>query len=392
MASVSWQYPEDQLIALAAPECRRPRPRRRSPPASISPSCDFRYAIEGDNPPWRPLRAFDDGSQGLYRVPARHRAGRDAAAVRHRTGRRRPSSSITASRQNYYIVDRLFAAAELRLGGERSAATRPHRPHRREAAVSDERHEEAAPDPIGRRAIARADAAAATATAARHAAVAQGADRRCGAVAVAVSGALVFWALAERSPPQRRAPRSFTAPTSHHGRRPGRPAEGLYRPAAPGAAARPAAARRPRPAHPQRRRRVEHGIPAGPTLDPEAQRRAQEIEAARLSRLFAQTNHPASGARLRRQPRRATADASAASGRPRSRRSTPAFAAEHAGPQARLPQRFGRSSTHRQSDRLEAPALALCRAGRHGHPGGADHRHPLRPARPDHRPGHGERL
>src|SRR5450755_3431436 len=31
-------------------------------------------------------------------------------------------------------------------------------------------------------------------------------------------------------------------------------------------------------------------IPAGPVVDPEAQRRAQEIEAARLSRLFASTN------------------------------------------------------------------------------------------------------
>jgi hypothetical protein len=34
----------------------------------------FRYAVTG-NPPWKPLRAFDDGREGLYPVPGRHRAG-----------------------------------------------------------------------------------------------------------------------------------------------------------------------------------------------------------------------------------------------------------------------------------------------------------------------------
>jgi type IV secretory pathway VirB10-like protein len=56
-------------------------------------------------------------------------------------------------------------------------------------------------------------------------------------------------------------------------------------------------------------------IPAGPAVDPEAQRRAQEIDAARLSRLFASTN-------IREQPSAAptpassgvTSDAGAASG------------------------------------------------------------------------------
>ena len=50
------------------------------------------------------------------------------------------------------IVDRLFAAAELRLGGEHQKK-RPHRPHRREAAVvTDAPHDETAgpPEAIGR--------------------------------------------------------------------------------------------------------------------------------------------------------------------------------------------------------------------------------------------------
>src|SRR6516162_1489634 len=54
MASVSWQYPEDQLIAL----------RRQNAAAVTAAPIDagvdvsklrFRYVITGDNPPWRPI-------------------------------------------------------------------------------------------------------------------------------------------------------------------------------------------------------------------------------------------------------------------------------------------------------------------------------------------------
>jgi len=69
MASVSWQYPEDQLIAL-----RRRMPARmlRHPlwtGVDIS-RLRFRYAIEGDNPPWRPVSAFDDGSKVYIEMPS----------------------------------------------------------------------------------------------------------------------------------------------------------------------------------------------------------------------------------------------------------------------------------------------------------------------------------
>ena len=68
MASVSWQYPEDQLIAL----------RRQNAAAVTAAPIDagidisklrFRYAITGDNPPWRPLSAFDDGSKVYIEMP-----------------------------------------------------------------------------------------------------------------------------------------------------------------------------------------------------------------------------------------------------------------------------------------------------------------------------------
>ncbi len=111
MASVSFAYPQDQLIALA-PRTPRPRQRRRSPPASTSTRSTSAIAIEGDNPAWRPLRAFDDGRQVFIEFPSGIAQGEmpplwvigaegEGQLVNYRV------------RGNYMIVDRLFAAAEL---------------------------------------------------------------------------------------------------------------------------------------------------------------------------------------------------------------------------------------------------------------------------------------
>jgi type IV secretion system protein VirB9 len=116
MASVSWAYAQDQLIAL------RQQNAAADAAAPIATGVDinvlnFRYRIEGDNPAWRPLRAFDDGRQVFIEFPAGISQGElpplwvigaegGAELVNYRVQR------------NHMIVDRLFAAAELRLGGD----------------------------------------------------------------------------------------------------------------------------------------------------------------------------------------------------------------------------------------------------------------------------------
>ena len=78
-------------------------------------SLRFRYAISGDNPPWRPVRAWDDGTKVYIEFPGWLDQGEapplfvvgplgDSQLVNYRVS------------GNHYIVDRLFAAAELRLG------------------------------------------------------------------------------------------------------------------------------------------------------------------------------------------------------------------------------------------------------------------------------------
>ncbi|MGY3390235.1 P-type conjugative transfer protein TrbG [Bradyrhizobium sp. USDA 3311] len=109
MASVAWFYPEDGGA----------RHRALSPTPFIPDLAArrYRYAIEGDSPPWRPVNAYDDGRKvyvefspgiGQGEMPPLFVIGPDGKTelVNYR------------AYGNLLIVDRLFAAAELRLGEE----------------------------------------------------------------------------------------------------------------------------------------------------------------------------------------------------------------------------------------------------------------------------------
>ena len=125
MASVSWDYPRDRMLALQ----RQAQAAQTAAPLDTGLTLEnirFRYAISGSNAPWKPLRAFDDGEKVYIQFPAGIAQGElpplfvigaqgDGQLVNYRF------------RAPYYIVDRLFGAAELRLGGDRGAAVRIER-------------------------------------------------------------------------------------------------------------------------------------------------------------------------------------------------------------------------------------------------------------------------
>ena len=114
MSALSWTYPQDQLIALKA---ETEQARAAAPVASglQIEQLHFDYVISGDQPAWRPLRAFDDGRQTFIQFPASLGVGEapplflvDAKGI---------ASLVNYRVQGrYYVVDRLFDAAELRLG------------------------------------------------------------------------------------------------------------------------------------------------------------------------------------------------------------------------------------------------------------------------------------
>jgi type IV secretion system protein VirB9 len=122
MASVSWSYPQDELMALRghaeAVEAARPVAQ-----GIAVDKLHFGYTVSGDTPAWRPLRAFDDGQHvyiqfppgiGQAELPPVFVVGvaGDAELVNYRY------------RAPYYIVDRLFRSAELRLGGDKAQVVR----------------------------------------------------------------------------------------------------------------------------------------------------------------------------------------------------------------------------------------------------------------------------
>ena len=111
MASIAWSYPEDPLVAL------RGSPQAESAAAAgvAVEALDFDYRIEGDSPPWRPVRAFDDGHQVFIQFPPTFADGEAPPLFVTGEGGRVELVNYRV-RGRYYVVDRLFAAAELRLG------------------------------------------------------------------------------------------------------------------------------------------------------------------------------------------------------------------------------------------------------------------------------------
>ena len=114
MAALSWTYPHDDLAALQ----RQNEEVERKEPIASALSLDnlnFHYEISGDFPNWRPIRAFDDSHKVYIEFPKRiDQSEAPPLFVISSTGENELINY--RMRSSYYIVDRLFAAAELRLG------------------------------------------------------------------------------------------------------------------------------------------------------------------------------------------------------------------------------------------------------------------------------------
>ena len=121
MATISWTYPLDSLIALRASPATAPDPAVA--PAVAVEALNFGYRIEGDNVACRPVRAFDDGHQTFVEFPAS--LGDGEAPPMFITGADGKAELVNYRvKGHYYVVDRLFGAAELRLGGKHQQIVR----------------------------------------------------------------------------------------------------------------------------------------------------------------------------------------------------------------------------------------------------------------------------
>lgn len=114
LSSMRWTYPQDELLALR----RKAEAAQAAAPVAAGLAIEqlhFNYAISGDRPKWRPLRVFDDGSKTYVEFPASLANGE--APPLFVVGADGKAELVNYRlRDRYYIVDRIFDAAELRLG------------------------------------------------------------------------------------------------------------------------------------------------------------------------------------------------------------------------------------------------------------------------------------
>ena len=113
IASLSWRYPQDGMFALKG---GAPTAGSEALSATVDPrALNFDYRISGDEVSWKPVSVFDDGDKVFIRFAAPLRridapplfvigVGEAAEIVNYRI------------QGEYYVVDKLFSAAELRLG------------------------------------------------------------------------------------------------------------------------------------------------------------------------------------------------------------------------------------------------------------------------------------
>lgn len=123
MAAVAWRYPLDRLAMLKTHTANAEAVAPVATGVALE-RLNFRYSISGDSPAWRPLRAFDDGEKVYIQFPA----GVSDLPPLFTVGPKGQVELVNyRSRPPYYLVDRLFEAAELRLGADSQQAVRINR-------------------------------------------------------------------------------------------------------------------------------------------------------------------------------------------------------------------------------------------------------------------------
>lgn len=107
MPAIAWAYPDP------------PASQRASIPATpVIPAASarrYRYGLTGDTPPWRPISVFDDGRRVYVEFPRGIVQG-EMPPIFVLGADGEPQIVNSRIYQNILIVDRIFGAAELRLG------------------------------------------------------------------------------------------------------------------------------------------------------------------------------------------------------------------------------------------------------------------------------------
>ena len=123
MQEVEFYYPDELLIAMKQADSATAQAKQEAvdPPAdsdgvvkvaNVDPAqLNFAYTVAGGKVPWKPVRAFDDGSHVYIQMPAWMKTSEaPALLINAGGGTQMVNYRVTG---NYYVVDRLFTHAIL---------------------------------------------------------------------------------------------------------------------------------------------------------------------------------------------------------------------------------------------------------------------------------------
>ena len=116
-SAVSWNYPQEQMAALAAAQAAQAQTSVAAPALAVD-QLHFGYKVapvHGKPPRWQPLRVFDDGTKTYIQFPI-NMAATEAPPL-FLVGPGDKAELVNYRYLNgYYVVDRLIDVAELRIG------------------------------------------------------------------------------------------------------------------------------------------------------------------------------------------------------------------------------------------------------------------------------------
>jgi type IV secretory pathway VirB9-like protein len=123
MQEVQFYYPDELSEAMKAADTAAANAKQEAadPPgdsdnvvkvAAVDPAqLNFTYTVAGPNVPWKPVRAFDDGSNVYVQMPAGMKSSEaPALLINAGSGTQMVNYRVKG---NYYVVDRLFSDAIL---------------------------------------------------------------------------------------------------------------------------------------------------------------------------------------------------------------------------------------------------------------------------------------
>lgn len=124
MAAVKWHYPQDELQRLQIQAAEADQQQRTSAPVVSLDALNFNYTIHVLNgtPAWKPTQVFDDGRRTFVRFPPAMRV-REAPALFVLRDKETQLVNYRVKGE-FYVIDRLFEEAELRLGQQNQEIVR----------------------------------------------------------------------------------------------------------------------------------------------------------------------------------------------------------------------------------------------------------------------------